>query len=69
MTINCMQVFLCPDHPVPPIATNWHKFHDPCANGWDTMYISRIQHFKKIIDSNVATNEAISVESDSLISL
>ncbi|XP_028126433.1 uncharacterized protein LOC114323158 [Camellia sinensis] len=33
-----VQVFMLPGHPVPPIATNWCKFHHSCAAGWDTTY-------------------------------
>ncbi|KAJ4715739.1 MYB transcription factor [Melia azedarach] len=60
-----VEVFLLPDHPVPPIATNWHKFRDPCASEWENEYISRIKHFKEIIGSDVATNEIIDIDSNS----
>ncbi|XP_028071173.1 uncharacterized protein LOC114273561 [Camellia sinensis] len=52
-----VQVFMLPGHPVPPIATNWCKFHHSCATGWDTAYSRRIEHFKEVVHSGVATRE------------
>ena len=57
-----LQVFLLPGHPVPPIATNWHRYHIPCAEGWDTAYNHRIQHFQDIVGSDVVTRETIELE-------
>ncbi|GMQ07218.1 hypothetical protein CsSME_00051503 [Camellia sinensis var. sinensis] len=28
-----VQLILEPGHPIPPIATNWRRYHDPCAVG------------------------------------
>ncbi|XXG51227.1 hypothetical protein AAC387_Pa02g5046 [Persea americana] len=28
-----VEVFLVPGHPTPPIATNWQRYHHPCAQG------------------------------------
>ncbi|GMP61920.1 hypothetical protein CsSME_00024205 [Camellia sinensis var. sinensis] len=50
-------VFMLPGHPVPPIATNWCKFHHSCAAGWDTTYSRRIEHFKEVVHSGIATRE------------
>ena len=55
--IMFFQVFLKAGHPVPPIATNWHRHRDPCASGWEPTYTSRIQQFKDIIGPNVAMKE------------
>lgn len=52
-----VQVFMLPGHPVPPIATNWCKFHHSCAARWDTAYSRRIAHFKEVVNSGVATRE------------
>ncbi|KAJ4715725.1 Ethylene-responsive transcription factor [Melia azedarach] len=56
-----VEVFLSPDHPVPPIATSWYKFRRSCAKEWETMYVSRMEHFKRIIGFDVAINEMIDV--------
>ncbi|XP_028063236.1 uncharacterized protein LOC114266536 [Camellia sinensis] len=53
--------FVQPDHPVPPIATNWRKYRHPCAVDWDDAYVHRIQHFKDIIHDTVATQETFDV--------
>ncbi|XP_057496891.1 uncharacterized protein LOC130781651 isoform X1 [Actinidia eriantha] len=57
-----VEVFLLPGHPVPPIATNWHRYHIPCAKGWDTAYNHRIQHFQDIVGSDVVTRETVELE-------
>ncbi|XP_057488525.1 protein FAR1-RELATED SEQUENCE 2-like [Actinidia eriantha] len=57
-----VEVFLLPGHPVPPIAANWHRHHIPCAEGWDTAYNHRIQHFQDIVGSDVVTRETIELE-------
>ncbi|XP_028108087.1 uncharacterized protein LOC114306953 [Camellia sinensis] len=49
-----VQVLLQPGHLVPSIATNWRKYHHPCAVDWDDTYMRRIQHFKDIIHDTVA---------------
>ncbi|GFS38078.1 hypothetical protein Acr_00g0055500 [Actinidia rufa] len=55
-------IFLFSDHPVPPVAGLWMQHRYPCAQGWDTAYNLRIQHFRKLVDSNVATTDVISVD-------
>jgi histone-lysine N-methyltransferase SETD2 len=40
-----MQVFLMPNHPVPPVCVQWNQSHLPCARGWETPYINRIEEF------------------------
>ncbi|XP_028096200.1 uncharacterized protein LOC114296106 [Camellia sinensis] len=50
-------VFMLPGHPVPPIATNWCKFHHSCAAGWGTAYSRRIEHFKEVVHLGAATRE------------
>ncbi|PSS11213.1 hypothetical protein CEY00_Acc15555 [Actinidia chinensis var. chinensis] len=57
-----VEVFLFPGHPVPPVAGLWMQYRSPCAQGWDTAYNLRIQHFRKLVDSNVATTDVISVD-------
>ena len=52
-------------HPVPPIATNWHLYHNPCAVEWKTTYNLRIQEFKTIIGPEIATEEIIILDNDS----
>ncbi|KAJ4715736.1 FAR1-related sequence [Melia azedarach] len=54
-----VEVFLSLDHPVPPITTTWYKFCHACAEGWETVYTSRIEHFREVIGNNVATDEII----------
>ncbi|XXG82350.1 hypothetical protein AAC387_Pa10g0321 [Persea americana] len=57
-----VQVFLVQSHPIPPIAFNWIHHHHPSANGWDTAYQSRIQHFREVISPSVATCKTIDLE-------
>ncbi|XXG53730.1 hypothetical protein AAC387_Pa03g1784 [Persea americana] len=57
-----VQVFLIQGHPIPLIATNWIRQHHPSADGCDTAYQSRIQHFREIISPSVATCETIDLE-------
>ncbi|XP_057511320.1 protein NLP6-like isoform X2 [Actinidia eriantha] len=57
-----VEVFLFPDHPVPPVARLWTQYRHQCAEGWYTIYNHRIQHFKKLVDSNVATTDVISLD-------
>ncbi|KAM1682919.1 hypothetical protein COP1_034193 [Malus domestica] len=33
---HCVEVFLRPGHPVPPITSDWIRYHTPAAQGWDT---------------------------------
>ncbi|XP_028118504.1 uncharacterized protein LOC114316046 [Camellia sinensis] len=53
-----------PGHPIPPIATNWQRYHDPCAIGWKVAYSSRVQHFKSLISLDVATIETVDLDED-----
>ncbi|XP_028070434.1 uncharacterized protein LOC114272918 [Camellia sinensis] len=58
LIVSCYNVvFMLLGHPVPPIATNWCKFYHSCATGWDTAYSHRIEHFKEVVHSGVATRE------------
>ncbi|XP_057511336.1 uncharacterized protein LOC130793585 isoform X2 [Actinidia eriantha] len=57
-----VEVFLLPDHPVPPVASSWTRYRYQCAQGWDTAYNRRIQHFRELVDYNVATTDAISLD-------
>ncbi|KAJ4715731.1 MYB transcription factor [Melia azedarach] len=59
-----VEVFLSPNHPVPPIATNWHKFHNPCAKEWKKEYVSCIERFIEIIGNDVAMNEIINIDEE-----
>ncbi|XXG73509.1 hypothetical protein AAC387_Pa07g2415 [Persea americana] len=60
--IQLIIVFFVRGHPIPPIATNWIRHHHPSADGCDTAYQSRIQHFREIISPSVATCEPIDLE-------
>ncbi|KAM1005739.1 hypothetical protein ACFX1T_002602 [Malus domestica] len=46
---HCVEVFLRPGHPVPPIASDWIRYHTPAAQGWDTVYTSCILRFKSLV--------------------
>ena len=52
-------------HPMPPIATNWHLYHDPCVVEWKTTYTLHIQEFKTIIGPEIAIEEIIILDNDS----
>ncbi|XP_021803861.1 uncharacterized protein LOC110748139 [Prunus avium] len=52
-----VQVFLFPGHPMPPVLDCWHRVCLPDAEGWQTAYTERIQRFREIVDSDVATRE------------
>ncbi|KAJ4715747.1 Calmodulin-binding transcription activator 2 [Melia azedarach] len=60
-----VKVFLVADHPIPPVANNWYKFCHSCAKEWETVYMSRIEDFRKIIGNDVATKEIIDIDSSS----
>lgn len=57
-----LKVFLLPGHPVPPVATNWRKYHLPCATGWENSYEARIQQFKESISPNVIISETVELD-------
>eukprot|EP00268_Persea_americana_P034804 TRINITY_DN3440_c2_g1_i6.p1 TRINITY_DN3440_c2_g1~~TRINITY_DN3440_c2_g1_i6.p1 ORF type:complete len:952 (-),score=86.58 TRINITY_DN3440_c2_g1_i6:87-2942(-) len=57
-----VEVFLVPGHPTPPIATNWRRYHHSCAQGWESAYQSRIQHFTEIVGPDVTTCETETIE-------
>ncbi|GMP83360.1 hypothetical protein CsSME_00037303 [Camellia sinensis var. sinensis] len=59
-----VQLILEPGHPIPPIATNWWRYHDPCAASWEVAYSSRVQHFKSLISLDVATIETVDLDKD-----
>ncbi|KAL7221829.1 hypothetical protein ACSBR1_023717 [Camellia fascicularis] len=59
-----VQLILEPGHPIPPIATNWRRYHDPCAIAWEVAYSSRVQHFKSLISLDVATIETVDLDED-----
>ena len=61
MILTSFQVFLLPNHPVPPVVSSWKRYRSPCAQGWDTTYNGRIQQFREIVGSNVATTDVISL--------
>ncbi|KAH0989406.1 hypothetical protein GBA52_000889 [Prunus armeniaca] len=52
-----VQVFLFPGHPMPPVSDCWHQVYLPDAEGWQTAYTERIQRFREIVGSDVATRE------------
>lgn len=54
-----VRIFLKTGHPVPPIALSWKKFHLDCATEWATPYADRVEEFKQVIGSDVATQEII----------
>ncbi|XP_057511338.1 protein NLP6-like [Actinidia eriantha] len=57
-----VEVYLLPGHPVPPVASSWMRYRYQCAQGWDTAYNRRIQHFRELVDYNVPTTNAISLD-------
>ncbi|XP_028112685.1 uncharacterized protein LOC114310790 [Camellia sinensis] len=59
-----VQLILEHGHPIPPIATNWWRYHDPCAVGWEVVYSFRVQHFKSLINLDVATIETVDLDED-----
>ena len=40
------QVFFTSGSPMPLIATNWHRYHLPCAIGWELPFATNIEQFK-----------------------
>ncbi|BBG95640.1 Myzus persicae-induced lipase 1, partial [Prunus dulcis] len=48
---------LCSGHPMPPVSDCWHQVYLPDAEGWQTAYTERIQRFREIVGSDVATRE------------
>ncbi|XP_057511836.1 protein NLP7-like isoform X3 [Actinidia eriantha] len=56
-----VEVFLLPNHPVPPVVSSWKRYRSSCAQGWDTTYNGRIQQFRELVGSNVATTDVISL--------
>ncbi|XP_057511322.1 protein NLP6-like isoform X2 [Actinidia eriantha] len=44
-----VEVFLLPNHPVPPVVSSWKRYRSPCAQGWDTTYNGRIQQFRELV--------------------
>lgn len=42
---------------MPPVLDCWHRVCLPDAEGWQTAYTERIQHFREIVGSDVATTE------------
>ncbi|XP_028063963.1 uncharacterized protein LOC114267153 [Camellia sinensis] len=59
-----IQVFLAHGHPMPPIATNWQRYHLCAAAGWETTYNAQVQHFTSLVGSSVATTETIELDVD-----
>ncbi|KAL7236169.1 hypothetical protein ACSBR1_019437 [Camellia fascicularis] len=59
-----VQVFLVHGHPVPPIATNWRRYHLPTAAGWETAYSARMNDFTSLVGSSVVTTETIESDVD-----
>ncbi|KAL7228954.1 hypothetical protein ACSBR2_007618 [Camellia fascicularis] len=59
-----VQLILEPSQPIPLIATNWRRYHDPCAVGWEVAYSSRVQHFKSVISPDVVTIKTVDLDED-----
>ncbi|XXG82503.1 hypothetical protein AAC387_Pa10g0435 [Persea americana] len=57
-------VFMKPEAPMPPIATNWHRQHHPDADGWQLPYPKSIEQFKELIGNSVATQESVNLDSN-----
>ncbi|XP_021817352.1 uncharacterized protein LOC110759580 isoform X1 [Prunus avium] len=49
---HCVEVFLRPGYPVPPVASDWIRCHTPAAQGWDSLYTSCISRFKSLVSSD-----------------
>ena len=62
MILMSFQVFLLPDHPVPPVASSWTRYRYQRAQGWDTTYNRQIQRFKELVDYNVSPTDAICLD-------
>ncbi|XXG45521.1 hypothetical protein AAC387_Pa02g0585 [Persea americana] len=59
-----VQVFFAGGSPMPPIAPNWHRYHQPCATRWELPYATNIEQFTYIIEDFVATHETIHLDRD-----
>lgn len=44
-----VEVFMYPGSPMPPIASNWFKHCNPCAQGWETPYKIHIKAFRDLM--------------------
>lgn len=38
-----------PGSPMPPIASDWFKYRNPCAQGWEAPYKAHIRVFKALV--------------------
>ena len=52
-----------PNCPIPPVAYNWYKYRDDIASGWESLYKLRIETFKEMIGTDIATHEIFNVKS------
>ena len=52
-------MFLLSGHSILLIATNWRRYHLPCAFGWASSYETQIQQFKENISPDVIISETI----------
>ena len=59
-----VQVFMKPEAPMPPIATNWHRHHYPDTDRWQVPYAKSIEKFRELIGNSVATQESVNLDSD-----
>ncbi|KAL2536263.1 hypothetical protein Fot_17654 [Forsythia ovata] len=57
------QVNLKSNCPIPPVACNWYKYKDDIASGWERLYKAQIDVFKKMIGTDIATQEIINLSS------
>ncbi|KAJ0009922.1 hypothetical protein Pint_33440 [Pistacia integerrima] len=47
-----VKVLMHPGSPMPPIASDWFKHRNPCAQGWEAPYKAHIRVFKALVTDN-----------------
>ncbi|XP_060960635.1 uncharacterized protein LOC133031210 [Cannabis sativa] len=57
-----IEVFMQNNSPIPPVATNWVRYHYSCAEGWQTPYEVRMRVFRDLVGKEVATQETINLD-------
>ncbi|KAF8412056.1 hypothetical protein HHK36_000009 [Tetracentron sinense] len=52
-----VQLYMVENAPIPPIACNWTKYHDPIADNWAAPYASRIKFLTQVIEPETIISE------------
>ena len=55
---------MLPALPIPSIANGWIKYHEPCTEGWATLYETNISAFKDLV-FEITTQKTIDLASQS----